>query len=144
MTTCFFWASRVINFADLPDNDFLLPIVERVAANHAAVLGVPESVARELLTIHPADMNARWIELVVDLRGAPNAHKAKPRAAEFLDGVLASLEERLIDWHVEAAGVGRAQRELNDVRDLVTQRRAQFRGAAVTCRGSGFRSPSRR
>jgi hypothetical protein len=124
-------ASRSIALdRDLMANSRLLEVmVARAAAEHGGVLGVPEGVARALPEIIKVGENmsgAEWINLVADLRTAQEA-KPRPRAGEFIDAVLASLERQVGEWHAERAGVDRAARDVAEARAALDELRAAFR-----------------
>ena len=132
-------ASRSIEVnGRVPNGELFDAMCRRAITEHAGILGgLPAAPEVDLVTMAKPDRGGgglfgdtttrrELLEMTVDLR-RPRLRDAQPRAAEFLDAFITSLDWQLREWQAEEAGVPAAERDVERATALLDERRAEFR-----------------
>jgi predicted nucleic acid-binding Zn-ribbon protein len=115
------WAKRVIEVPALPSGVRFDELLADAFSEHAGVLGVPRERVEELVDV--VDKHDDRIEISASPYKVP---QAKPRAAEFLDAVVSTIESKLRDALSDRLGITRAVRDRDDAEHARRDARGQL------------------
>jgi hypothetical protein len=125
------FASRIYRIGFMPESEVMGPLMAEIAAQHADVLGIPPHAAENVVkSMSVTESRGGQVDGVlhigVDLRTIHNL-TPKPRANEFLDAVIESLDARLLKWNQRSYDVDAKMQRLDQANADFAKRQAMVR-----------------